>query len=140
MGLLTTNPKHIGGIQEAPIDKKQEKEGTKKLTRPHLESNPLKYSGHHSFRPNLSGHLSFRSSVPVLRAKGENSFWSVKSSSENIHRRQFFRRRFFLHRKERLEEISNFSQSTGARKPSTRRPSAFFRPATASHALAREGA
>ena len=42
MGLLTANPKHIGGIQEAPIDKKQEKEGTKKLTRPHLESNPIK--------------------------------------------------------------------------------------------------
>ncbi|RVX11271.1 Heat shock 70 kDa protein 17 [Vitis vinifera] len=32
---------------------------------------------------------------------------------------------FFLHRKDRLEEISNFSQSTGARKPSTRWPRAF---------------
>ena len=42
MRLLTANPKHIGGIQEAPIDKKQKKEGTKKLTRPHLKSNPLK--------------------------------------------------------------------------------------------------
>nr|CAN80924.1 hypothetical protein VITISV_003442 [Vitis vinifera] len=40
---------------------------------------------------------------------------------------------FFPHRKERLEEISNFSQSIGARKPPTRRPRAFFRPATASH-------
>ncbi|RVW51675.1 hypothetical protein CK203_066807 [Vitis vinifera] len=78
-------------------------------------------NGHHSFRPNLSGHLSirpslsdrlsFRSSVPVLRAKGENAFRSVESSSENIHR---------------------------ARKPSTRRPRAVFRPATASHAPARE--
>ena len=47
---------------------------------------------------------------------------------------------FFLHRKERLEEISNLSQSTGTRNPSTRRPRAFFRPATASHAPAREGA
>ncbi|RVW96996.1 hypothetical protein CK203_032379 [Vitis vinifera] len=45
---------------------------------------------------------------------------------------------FFPHRKERLEEISNFSQSTGARKPPTRRPRAFFQPATASHAPARE--
>ena len=51
-----------------------------------------------------------------------------------------FRRRFFFHRKDRLEEISNFSQSTGARKPSTRRPRAIFRPATASHAPAHEGA
>ncbi|RVW15064.1 hypothetical protein CK203_084807 [Vitis vinifera] len=49
-------------------------------------------------------------------------------------------RRTFLHRKDRLEEISNFSQSTGARKPSMRRPRAFFRSATASHAPAREGA
>ena len=47
---------------------------------------------------------------------------------------------FFLHRKERLEEISNLSQSTGTRNPSMRRPRAFFRPATASHAPAREGA
>nr|CAN82240.1 hypothetical protein VITISV_044199 [Vitis vinifera] len=47
---------------------------------------------------------------------------------------------FFPHRKERLEEISNFSQSTGARKPPTRQPRAFFRPVTASHAPAREGA
>nr|CAN64661.1 hypothetical protein VITISV_034785 [Vitis vinifera] len=102
-------------------------------------------SGHLLFRPSfipakslwpslnptisLSGHLSFRSSVPVLRAKGENAFQSVKSSSQNIHRRQLFRRQFFLHRKERLEEISNFSQSTGAKKPSKRRPRAFFRPA-----------
>ena len=46
---------------------------------------------------------------------------------------------FFPHRKERLEEISNLSQSTGTRNPSTRRPRAFFRPATASHAPAREG-
>ncbi|RVX23019.1 hypothetical protein CK203_008439 [Vitis vinifera] len=60
--------------------------------------------GHHSFRPNLSGHisirsslslsLSFRPSVPVLRAKGENTFQSVESSSENTHRRQLFRRTF----------------------------------------------
>ncbi|RVW47557.1 DNA mismatch repair protein MSH7 [Vitis vinifera] len=59
---------------------------------------------HHSFRPNLSGHisirsslslsLSFRPSVPVLRAKGENTFQSVESSSENTHRRQLFRRTF----------------------------------------------
>ena len=92
----------------------------------------------------LSLSLSFRSSVPVLRAKGENAFRSVESSSENIHRRQLFRRTsrrtFFLHRKDRLEEISNFAQSTGARKPSMRRPRTFFRPATASHAPAREGA
>ncbi|RVW98524.1 hypothetical protein CK203_026890 [Vitis vinifera] len=62
----------------------------------------LSIFGHHSFRPNLSGHisirsslsLSFRSSVPVLRAKGENAFRSVESSSENTHRRQLFRRTF----------------------------------------------
>ena len=47
---------------------------------------------------------------------------------------------FFPHRKERLEEISNFSQSIGARKPPTRWPRAFFRSATASHAPAHEGA
>ena len=35
-------------------------------------------------------------------------------------------RRTFLHRKDRLEEISNFSQSTGTRNPSTRRPRALF--------------
>ncbi|RVW56514.1 Retrovirus-related Pol polyprotein from transposon TNT 1-94 [Vitis vinifera] len=40
----------------------------------------------------LSLSLSFRSSVPVLRAKGENAFRSVESSSENTHRRQLFRR------------------------------------------------
>ena len=57
-------------------------------------------SGHLLFRPSfipaisLSGHLSFRPSVPVLRAKGENAFWSVESSSENTHRRQLFRRTF----------------------------------------------
>ncbi|RVW65135.1 hypothetical protein CK203_035785 [Vitis vinifera] len=47
----------------------------------------LSSSGHHSFRPNLSGHISIRSSlslslipasVPVLRAKGENTFQSVE--------------------------------------------------------------
>ena len=42
---------------------------------------------------------------------------------------KLFQRWFFLHRKDRLEEISSFSQSTGARKPSTRRPRAFFQPA-----------
>ncbi|RVW93875.1 Retrovirus-related Pol polyprotein from transposon TNT 1-94 [Vitis vinifera] len=42
----------------------------------------------------LSLSLSFRSSVPVLRAKGENAFRSVESSSENTHRRQLFRRTF----------------------------------------------
>ncbi|RVW69693.1 Retrovirus-related Pol polyprotein from transposon TNT 1-94 [Vitis vinifera] len=46
---------------------------------------------------------------------------------------------FFLHCKERLEEISNFSQSIGARKPPTCWPRAFFRPAIASHVPAREG-
>ena len=65
-------------------------------------------SGHLLFRPSfiptkslwpslnptisLSGHLSFRSSVPIHRVKGENAFRSVESSSENIHRRQLFRR------------------------------------------------
>ncbi|RVW30563.1 Retrovirus-related Pol polyprotein from transposon TNT 1-94 [Vitis vinifera] len=67
-------------------------------------------SGHLLFRPSLipakslwpylnpiislSLSLSFRSSVPVLRAKGENAFRSVESSSENTHRRQLFRRTF----------------------------------------------
>ncbi|RVW92783.1 hypothetical protein CK203_042598 [Vitis vinifera] len=45
---------------------------------------------------------------------------------------------FFPHRKERLEEITNFSQSTGARKPPTRRPRAFFWSTTVSHASAHE--
>ncbi|RVX16790.1 Retrovirus-related Pol polyprotein from transposon RE1 [Vitis vinifera] len=48
----------------------------------------------------------------------------------------FFRHR--PHQEERLEEISNFSQSTGARKQSTRRPRALLQPATESHAPARE--
>ena len=111
-------------------------------------------SGHLLFRPSfipakslwpslnpiisLSGHLSFRPSLPVIN--------SGKRLSGRSNRRQktftagdFSGDVFFPHRKDRLEEISNFSQSTGARKPPTCRPRAFFRPATASHALAREG-
>ena len=96
------------------------------------------YSGHHSFRPSLSGHLSFRPSLSVIN--------SGKRLSGQSNRRQktftagdFSGDVFFPHCKERLEEISNFSQSIGARKPPTRRPRAFFRPATASHVPAREG-
>ena len=49
------------------------------------------HSGQISLAISLSGHLSFRSSVPILRAKGENAFRSVESSSENIHRPPLFR-------------------------------------------------
>ncbi|RVX03474.1 hypothetical protein CK203_027950 [Vitis vinifera] len=96
----------------------------------------ITHSGQISLVISQSDHLSlsFQSSVPVLRAKGENAFRSVESSSENTHRRQNFPANFsgelsgdgfFLHRKERLEEIFNLSQSTGTRNPSTRRPRAF---------------
>ncbi|RVW45860.1 hypothetical protein CK203_101141 [Vitis vinifera] len=94
---------------------------------------------HHSFRPNLSGHisirsslslsLSFRSSVPVLRAKGENAFRQSNRRQKTLTAGNFSGELsgdgFFLHRKERLEEISNLSQSTGTRNPSTRRHARF---------------
>ncbi|RVX19370.1 hypothetical protein CK203_008850 [Vitis vinifera] len=111
-------------------------------------------SGHLLFRPslipaNLFGHISIRSSLSLsLSHSGHQSLFSEpreKTLSDQSNRRQktltadkifrqtfrrTFRRRFFLHRKEGLEEISNLSQSTGTRNPSTRRPRAFFRPAT----------
>ncbi|RVW79069.1 Retrovirus-related Pol polyprotein from transposon RE1 [Vitis vinifera] len=74
----------------------------------------------------LSGHLSFRSSVPVLRAKGENAFRSVESSSENIHRRQLFRRTVFSTPQGAPGGDLQFSQSTGARNHPAP-PRAFFR-------------
>ena len=82
--------------------------------------------------------VSFRSPSP-----SPNTFRSVGSSSENTHRRRTFPTNFFRHRphqEERLEEISNFFKSIGAKKPSMRRPRALLRPATESHAPAREGA
>ena len=115
------------------------------------------HSGQVSPAISLSGHLSFRPSVPVLRAKGENLILSSfpvssipgndfpvgrivvrKHSPPTTFPANFSGDVFFPHRKERLQETSNFSQSIGARKPPTRRPRAFFRPATTSHALARE--
>ena len=81
----------------------------------------------------LSGHLSFRSSFrksPCPQSQGRKCFLVgrivVRKHSPSAN---FSGDNFFLHRKDRLEEISKFSQSTGARKPSTRRPRAFFRPA-----------
>ncbi|RVW35859.1 hypothetical protein CK203_084636 [Vitis vinifera] len=117
---------------------------------------------HHSFWPSLSGHLSlwhlsFRPSVLVLRVKGENLILSSfpchqfgKRLSGRSNRRQktftagdfsgeLFRRRLFPHRKERLQETSNFSQ-TPEPENHPRACHAVFRPATASHAPAREGA
>ena len=38
----TTNPKHIGSIQQTPIGKKQKKRAYEKLIRPHLEPNQSK--------------------------------------------------------------------------------------------------
>ena len=89
-------------------------------------------SGHLLFRPSfilakslwpslnptisLSGHLSFRPSVPVLRAKGENAFRSVESSSENIHRRRLFRRTF---------PATSFSRTA---RSACRRPPIFPKP------------
>ena len=79
-----------------------------------------------------SGHLPQTPKLFGRSNRRQKTFTAGNFSGE------LFRRRFFLHRKERLEEISNLSQSTGTRNPSTRRPRAFFRPATASHAPARE--
>ena len=84
--------------------------------------------------------VSFRSPSP-----SPNTFRSV---GKTTHRRRNFPANFsgdvfFRHRpyqKERLEEIYNFCEGTGTKISSTRRPRVFFRPATASHALAREGA
>ena len=114
-------------------------------------------SGHLLFRPSLIPAKSlwpYLNPIISLSHSGHQSLFSEpkeKTLFDQSNRRQktliagkifrrTFRRRFFLHRKERLEEISNLSQSTGTRNPSTRRPRAFFRPETASHAPAREGA
>ena len=125
-------------------------------------------SGHLLFRPSLIPAKSFWPYLnPIislsLSHSGHQSLFSeprekTLSSQSNSRQKtltagnfsgEIFRRIFpanfpatvfFLHRKERLEEISNLSQSTGTRNPSTRRPRAFFRPATASHAPAHEGA
>ncbi|RVW83276.1 Retrovirus-related Pol polyprotein from transposon TNT 1-94 [Vitis vinifera] len=138
-------------------------EGTEFMENTRRSSNgdkgSLSSKGHHSFRPNLSGHLSIRPSLSLaISHSGHQSLFS--ESRENTLSGRSNRRQktftsgnfsgelsgelsgngFFLHRKEHLEEISNLSQSTGTRNPSTRRPRAFFRPATASHAPAREGA
>ena len=93
------------------------------------------------FRPNLSGHLSFRPSLSLaISHSGHQSLFSEsreKTLSGRSNRRQktftagnfsgeLSGDGFFLHRKERLEEISNFSQSTGTRNPSMRRPRALF--------------
>ncbi|RVW69709.1 hypothetical protein CK203_060610 [Vitis vinifera] len=78
-------------------------------------------------------HLSFRSSVPsqsqgrkrfpvgriVVRKHSPPATFPANFSGE------LSGDGFFLHRKERLEEISNLSQSTGTRNPSTRRHARF---------------
>ena len=108
-------------------------------------------SGHLIFRPSLIPAKSFWPYLnPIislslsLSHSGHQSLFSeprekTLSSQSNSRQktltagnfsgeffRRTFRRRFFLHRKERLEEISNLSQSTGTRNPSTRRPRALF--------------
>ena len=104
-------------------------------------------SGQISLAISHSDHLSlWPSLIPVIspysQSQGRKRFPDsrivVRKHSPPATFPANFRRRFFLHRKERLEEISNLSQSTGTRNPSTRRPRAFFRPATTSHAPARE--
>ena len=75
-----------------------------------------------------SGHLSHPLKLSGRSNRRQKTF-TVGDFSGDV----FFRHR--PHRKERLEEISNLSQSTGTRNPSTRLTRAFFRPATA-----REGA
>ena len=110
-------------------------------------------SGHLLFRPSLIPAKSlwpYLNPIISLSHSGHQSLFSEPrektfSDRSNRHHKtftagDFFGNVFFPHRKERLEEISNFSQSTGARKPPTHRPHAFFRPATASHTPAREGA
>ncbi|RVW89138.1 Retrovirus-related Pol polyprotein from transposon RE1 [Vitis vinifera] len=90
-------------------------------------SKAIIHSGQISLAISQSDHLSFHHQS-LLRAKGENAFRSVESSSENIHRGNFsanFRRRFFLHRKERLEEISNFPKAPD-QKTIHAPPRAFF--------------
>ncbi|RVW35950.1 Ferredoxin-dependent glutamate synthase, chloroplastic [Vitis vinifera] len=86
---------------------------------------------HHSFRPNLSGYLSIRPSLSLaISHSGHQSLFlepreKTFSGRSNRHHKTFTAGNFsgdgfFLHRNERLEEISNFSQTIGARKPSTR--------------------
>ncbi|RVW29063.1 hypothetical protein CK203_091577 [Vitis vinifera] len=100
----------------------------------------------------LEGHHSFRSISLAISHSGHQSLFSEpreKTLSGRSNRRQktftagnfsgeLSGDGFFLHRKERLEEISNFPK---APEPETIHapPHAFFRPATASHAPAREG-
>ena len=110
-------------------------------------------SGHLLFRPSLIPAKSlwpYLNPIISLSHSGHQSLFlepKEKTLSDQSNRRQktltagnfsgeLSGDDFFLHRKERLEEISNFSLTTGARKPSTR----VFRPATASHGPAREGA
>ncbi|RVW85251.1 Retrovirus-related Pol polyprotein from transposon RE2 [Vitis vinifera] len=103
--------------------------------------------GHHSFRPNLSGHLSIRPSLSLAISHSghqslfseprEKTFSGQSNRRKKIHRRQLFRRRFFSTPQGAPGGDLQFSQTTGAKTihaPSTR----FFRPATASHTPARE--
>ena len=79
----------------------------------------ISHSGHQSlFSESREKTLSGRSN------RRQKTFTAGNFSGELFLRT--FRRRFFLHRKERLEEISNLSQSTETRNPSTRRPRALF--------------
>ncbi|RVW40616.1 hypothetical protein CK203_079178 [Vitis vinifera] len=92
----------------------------------------ISYSGHHSFRSNLSGHISIRSSLSLsLSHSGHQSLFSEpreKTLSGQSNRRQktpppatfpanFSGDGFFLHRKERLEEISKFVPKHRNQKP-----------------------
>ncbi|RVX23597.1 Retrovirus-related Pol polyprotein from transposon TNT 1-94 [Vitis vinifera] len=98
------------------------------------ENTAIIHSGQISLAISQSDHLSlWPSLIPVIspcsQSQGRKRFpvgRIVVRKHSPPALSELFRRRFFLHRKERLEEISNFSQSTGARKPSTRRPRAFF--------------
>ena len=78
--------------------------------------------------------ISFRSPSPDPKA-----FRSVESSSKNIHHRRLFRRTF------PTTSFSHTARSAWRRSPifpkapkPENHPHAFFRPATASHAPARE--
>ena len=87
-----------------------------------------------------SGHQSLFSEPREKTLSGRSNRRQKTFTAGNFFDELFprtFRRRFFLHRKERLEEISNLSQSTGTRNPSTRRPRALF---PAGNCISRAGA
>ncbi|RVW39753.1 Copia protein [Vitis vinifera] len=90
----------------------------------------ITHSGQISLAISQSDHLSLSLSLtpvisPCSQSQGRKRFPVSRIVVRKHSPRQLFRRRFFLHRKECLEEISNLSQSTGTRNPSTRRHARF---------------